>query len=311
MLTRENCFGVWVPTLSEWDPCNRFDDEMFAKNVQTLVSAGVHVIYTTGTDGEFYAMRSEEFQRMVDIVVACTRGTNTSNAIGTNGTNTHDILAQIEYCAKTGADAVMAAFPFWLEIGDREWLPFLQDSCQAAQSMGLLHYNTVRAKRVLHPADYAVCARQLPLNFIGSKSAMADFGLWCQLDFESPGLVHIPMETSAVPTLIAGGKGFIAAILGAMNPALARELYNLCAGGKWDDAMDLQLRLNRVEYFVCNQLLRRRGYRAGTISKALTRIGGRLLTHNSLRKPYEPVPEDLLDEARRLVATLMPELLPQ
>lgn len=160
MLTRANCFGVWASILPEWDPCHRFDEERFAKNVRTLVAAGVH-------------------------------------AIRTNGTNTRDIVAQIEYCAKAGADAVMAAFPFWLEIGDREWLPLLQDSCHAAQSMGVLHYNTVRAKRVLHPANYAVWAREPPLNFIGSKSAMAGFGLWCRLDFESPRLVQIPMETSA------------------------------------------------------------------------------------------------------------------
>ena len=309
MITRENCHGVWVPILSEWDAHDRFDEDMFAGNARKIVEAGVHTIYSTGTDGEFYAMTRDEFQRMVSILVATTRGTGTASAIGTSATNTRGVLDQIAYCAEAGASAVMPAFPFWLEINEREWLPFLKDCCQAAGEMGVVHYNTARAKRVLSPADYARCARELPLNFAGSKSGAADFGLWCQLHFETPELVHIPMETSAVPTLMGGGKAFISAILGAMNPKLAVDFYDLCLGGEWEDAMAFQLRLNRVEHLVCNQFFRRQGYRAGSLSKALTRIGGRLHTHHSMRKPYEPVSEHLLDEARRLVSTLMPELL--
>jgi dihydrodipicolinate synthase/N-acetylneuraminate lyase len=309
MITRENCRGVWVPIMSEWDTHDRFDENMFAGNVQKMVEAGVHTIYTTCTDGEFYAMTRDEFQRMVSILVPATRGTGTSNAIGTIATNTRDVLDQIAHCAAAGAGAVMPAFPFWLEINECEWLPFLKDCCQAAGSMGVVHYNTTRAKRLLSASDYATCMQELPTNFVGSKTGATDFGLWCQFHFEAPELVHIPMETSAVPTLMSGGRAFISATLGAMNPKLAVDFYNLCLGGKWEDAMTIQLRLNRVEHLVCDQFFRRQGYRAAALSKALTRIGGRLRTHNSLRKPYEAVPEHLLAEAHRLVDTLMPELL--
>jgi len=295
--------------MSEWDERDRFDEDMFARNARTMAEAGVHTVYTTGTDGEFYAMTRDEFQRMVSVLVAATRGTGTTIAIGTNAANTRDVLDQIAYCAGAGAGAVMPAFPFWLELGEREWLPFLKDCCEAAGSMGVVHYNTIRAKRVLGPAEFAVCVRELPPNFVGSKSGAADFGLWCHLHFETPELVHIPMEASAVPTLMGGGKAFISGTLGAMNPRLAVDFYELCASGKWGEAMAFQIRLNRLEHAVCNQLFRRQGYRAGALSKALTRIGGRLATHNTMRKPYAPVPEHLLAEARRLVETLMPELI--
>jgi hypothetical protein len=83
------------------------------------------------------------------------------------------VLDQIAYCAEVGAGAVMPASQFWLETNDRDWQPFLKDCCQAAGEMGVVHYNTARAKRVLSTSDYAVCARELPL-------------LWCQLHFETP-----------------------------------------------------------------------------------------------------------------------------
>ena len=145
MITRENCRGAWVPIMSEWDARDRFDEDMFAGNARKMVEAGVHTIYATGTDGEFYAMTRDEFQRMVSILVAATRGTGTASAIGTNATNTRDVLDQIAYCAEAGSGAVMPAFPFWLEINEREWLPFLKDCCQAAGEMGVVHYNTARA----------------------------------------------------------------------------------------------------------------------------------------------------------------------
>jgi len=308
-ITRENCRGTWVPIMSEWDAQDRFDEDMFARNAQTMVQAGVHTIYTTGTDGEFYAMVREEFRRMVAIAVESARGTDTTIAIGTNAASTRGVLDQIAYCAEAGASAVMPAFPFWLEVGEREWLPFLKECCHAAGPMGVLHYNTIRAKRVLSPADYAVCARELPPNLLGSKAAAADFAEWCRLHFETPDLVHIPMETSAVPTLMGGGKAFISATLGAMNPKLAVSFHELCTTGNWEAAMAFQMRLNRVEHQVCNQLFRRHGYRAGALSKALTRIGGHLETHNTMRKPYQAAPEHLLAEARRLIERLMPELM--
>lgn len=308
-ITRENCLGVWVPIMSEWDAQDRFDEDMFARNAQAMVKAGAHTIYTTGTDGEFYALTREEFRRMVSIAVESVRGTGTTVAIGTNASNPRDVFDRIAYCAEAGAGAVMPAFPFWLEIGDREWLPYLKDCCHAAGPMGVLHYNTIRAKRVLSPADYAACVQELPANFLGSKAAAADFAQWCQLHFETPELVHIPMETSAVPTLMGGGTAFISATLGAMNPSLAVQFYELCAAGNWEAAMALQMRLNRVEHLVCNQLFRRHGYRAGALSKALTRIGGHLETHNTMRRPYQAAPENLLAEARRFIEQLMPELM--
>jgi dihydrodipicolinate synthase/N-acetylneuraminate lyase len=308
MITRENCHGAWVPIVSEWDEHDRFDVDMFARNARTMVEAGVHTIYTTGTDGEFYAMTREEFRLMVTTAVAAACGTATMIAIGTNAANTRDVLDQIVCCAEAGAGAVMPAFPFWLELGEREWLPFLKDCCAAAGSIGVMHYNTIRAKRVLGAADYAVCTRELPPNFVGSKAVAADFAQWCQLHFETPELVHIPIEASAVPILMGGGRAFISATLGAMNPKLAAAFYELCSGGKWAEAMAFQMRLNRLEHAECNQLFRRQGCRAGALSKALTRIGGHLETHNTMRNPYQAAPEHLLAQARLLVETLMPEL---
>jgi dihydrodipicolinate synthase/N-acetylneuraminate lyase len=203
----------------------------------------------------------------------------------------------------------MPAFPFWLEIGDREWRGFLSDCCAAAGPMGVLHYNTFRAKRILMGSDYRWCADNLPGEFIGTKTALADFGMWCEFRFQTPELVHVPMETCMVPSLMTGGKAFISATLGPMNPALAVDWYASCMRGEWESAMAFQLRVNRVEHVVCNRLFRRQGYRAGALSKALASVGNYLSTHRRMRKPYQAVPDDLIAEARRLVAELMPELL--
>jgi len=295
--------------LLEWDDNDLFDEQMFQGNIQTLIGAGVHVVYTTGTDGEFYAAHDDEFRRIVEIGVESTAGSATKCAVGTNGTDTRSVLEQIDLCMRSGVDCVMPAFPFWLEIGDREWRQFLKDCCKAAGRMAVVHYNTFRAKRVLTAADYKWCADNLPLNFIGTKTSLTDFGMWCAFRFETPELVHIPLETCMVPALMTGGKAFISSTVGAMNPKLAVDWYASCTRGEWESAMSFQLRVNRVEHEVCNSRLRRQGYRAGALSKALVSVGWNLKTHRRMRKPYEAVPDKLIVEASRIVAELMPELL--
>lgn len=46
-----------------FDERNRFDPGVPRENMQCLHAAGVHGIYTTDSDGEFYAIEPNEFRQ--------------------------------------------------------------------------------------------------------------------------------------------------------------------------------------------------------------------------------------------------------
>jgi 3-phenylpropionate/trans-cinnamate dioxygenase ferredoxin subunit len=47
---------VWAAIATPFDEQDRFDEDVFRENVRRLHAAGVHGIYTTDADGEFYAI---------------------------------------------------------------------------------------------------------------------------------------------------------------------------------------------------------------------------------------------------------------
>ena len=69
-LTRGNLRGVWAAIATPFDEHDRFDEAVFRENIRRLYAAGVHGIYTTDSDGEFYAIELDEFRRIVTEALA-------------------------------------------------------------------------------------------------------------------------------------------------------------------------------------------------------------------------------------------------
>jgi 4-hydroxy-tetrahydrodipicolinate synthase len=65
-LTRKNLHGVWAAVPTPFDEWGHFDPGVLRENVRRLHTAGVHGVYTTDSDGEFYAIELDEFRRIAD-----------------------------------------------------------------------------------------------------------------------------------------------------------------------------------------------------------------------------------------------------
>ena len=66
-LTRKNLHGVWAAISTPFDEHDRFDEGALRENMRRLHAARVHGIYTTDSDGEFYAIELDEYRRIVDV----------------------------------------------------------------------------------------------------------------------------------------------------------------------------------------------------------------------------------------------------
>src|SRR4051812_24538847 len=98
-LTRENLHGVWAAVTTPFDARERFDEEIFRENVRRLHAAGVHGIYTTDSDGEFYAIELDEFRQIVDVFADETRRLGFPTMVGVTWANTQGMIDRLQWTA--------------------------------------------------------------------------------------------------------------------------------------------------------------------------------------------------------------------
>lgn len=148
-LTRETFTGPWAGLPVAWTDDDRFDEAAYRADVARCCQAGVPGVYTGGTTGEFYAMEFDEFQCVARATVEECHAHGTPAMIGCTSTYTLGAVRRAYFAADVGADAIQAALPFWMEMGDAQVVPFFCEVAAAAGGMPLSLYETRRAKRTL------------------------------------------------------------------------------------------------------------------------------------------------------------------
>ncbi|MCD6059301.1 MAG: dihydrodipicolinate synthetase [Thermomicrobiales bacterium] len=99
VLTRSNLHGVWAAIATPFDDDDRFDGEVLRENMRRLHAAGVHGIYTTDSDGEFYAIEFDEYQRIVDVFSEEAYRLGVPTQVGVTWSNTQGIVDRLRYAA--------------------------------------------------------------------------------------------------------------------------------------------------------------------------------------------------------------------
>ena len=64
-LTRDNLHGVWLALTTPFTPDGRIDTEAVRENVRRCQAVGLHGVYTSDSDGEFYAIELDDFQTLI------------------------------------------------------------------------------------------------------------------------------------------------------------------------------------------------------------------------------------------------------
>lgn len=285
MLTKENLHGVWVSLTMPWDENDQLDEGVFRENVARLIEAGVHGLYTTGSTGEFYALDFDEFERMVDLLVAETAG-RIPVQVGCTWLNTRDSIRMARYAADRGADGIQVAIPFWMELNDEEVLRYFVALGQACPDVGIVHYNIRRARRFLGGKDYRRIAAEVP-NLIGTKFATTEFAAWMELQVHAPDLNHFVGEGNLVPGMMFGAKGMYCSHA-LMNPKFILAWYGLCQRAEWEAAGRIQRQVSRWLVTDVYPLLAA-GHLDPTLDKAFQEAAGWLKGSRRTRAPYLPL----------------------
>jgi 4-hydroxy-tetrahydrodipicolinate synthase len=305
-LTRENLHGVWAAIPTPFDERDRFDEESFRENVRRLAAAGVDGIYTTDSDGEFYAIELEEFRRVVTVFADETRRRGVPSQVGVTWCNTHGMLDRLRHAADQGILGAHVGHPFFMDMTPDSYRQFwLEIAAAVPADFGLIHYNTPRVHNYQHGADYAVLAELVP-NLIGTKHTSGSFPEFLALMQAAPQLAHFTGDHALVPFMMFGARG-VNTWFTSFNAPYMVDWYRECLAGNWEAARYRQRRIHA--FGALKHTVFGKGNYHGIINKGTAAASNFLVGSHRTRRPYLPVSDAAIADFRRRVDEEFPDLV--
>jgi 4-hydroxy-tetrahydrodipicolinate synthase len=202
-------------------------------------------VYTAGTTGEFYAMEYDEWKAVSRATVETCKANRTPVMIGVTSTYTLGAQRRAAYAAELGADAIQVALPFWMEMDDREVVPFFKAVSDAAPGLALSVYETRRAKKVMtfeqHQAVSRETGRYVMLK--ANKGTLGRSPEGCRALSE---FVNVFVgENAWLPLGPLGAIGGCSALI-YMNPRVLLLMFDLVREKQWDALRPWHERVDRL-----------------------------------------------------------------
>jgi 4-hydroxy-tetrahydrodipicolinate synthase len=304
-LTRDNLHGVWAAIATPFDDHDRFDEDVFRENIRRLYGAGVHGIYTTDSDGEFYAIELEEFKRIVKVFADETQRLGFPTMVGVTWCNTQGIIDRLKYAAAQGILGAHVGHPFFMPMSPESYRAFWVDVQQATPDwFALVHYNTPRLHNYRRGPDYARLL-EVP-NLVGTKHVGSDFPEFLTLMDSVPQLSHFTGEHAMTPYMMFGARGVYSWFVN-FNPRYMLDWYDDIMSQRWDLARHRQERMHA--FILAKRILEGTGNLHGIIGKATAAASTFLVEANRTRPPYLPISSEIVQQFRRIVEAEFTDLL--
>lgn len=138
--SRKPLLGVFplVPYAVKEDQSADYD--ALAENIDFLARSGVHGAVMFGCMGEFYAPTEEEYKKCVEVAVQAAAG-RIAFVVGTTWQNTRECVRRTQFCEKIGADGVMIAPPYAINLTKEAVLEHYHTVNQAIDEIQIMIYN--------------------------------------------------------------------------------------------------------------------------------------------------------------------------
>jgi len=234
LLTRKEMIGPWAGLPVAWKDNGRtFDEDAYRANIERCCKAGVPGVYTAGTTGEFYAMEIDEWQAVTRATIEECKKHGTPVMIGVTSTYTLGAQRRAAYSAELGADAIQLAVPFWMEVDDREIVPFFREVVSAAPMLAMTIYETLRSKKRLtieqHRAIYDATGTYLAVKSNDGTVGRTEEGCAALSEF-----INVWVGERDWVRLGPHGAIGCASALVYMNPRYILHMFDLLQKKDWD-----------------------------------------------------------------------------
>lgn len=230
--------GIIPALVTPVDAEEAFNEAAMRRLVDFCIDGGVHGVFATGSQGEFWAFDAEEKRRIWEVVKEQAGG-RVPVYVGTAALTTREAIALTQAAEKVGVDAVSILTPFFISP-DQQELHNHYAAIAAETSLPIILYtNPARTGVPLAPDTLARLAG-IP-NIVGIKDSSGDLSLTAEYVRVAPSDFAVLMgrDTLILGGLLYGTKGAIAATANVV-PALVASIYDRFVAGDLEGAKAAQ-----------------------------------------------------------------------
>jgi dihydrodipicolinate synthase/N-acetylneuraminate lyase len=197
-----------------WDHQFRFAEDIFRRQVRTLLQGLTRHVYIFGTAGEGYAVNERQFDEICRVFREETRQPGVTAMVGVISLSLPTTIERIGRARDMGFRHFQISLPNWGALTEGEMFQFFQEVCGRFPDCGFLHYNLMRAKRLVTPDEYAILAARHP-NLVATKNSTADMDRILGLVKKTPQLTHFLNETGYAYGSQLGAVGLLISVAAA------------------------------------------------------------------------------------------------
>lgn len=238
--------GIIPAMVTPFDENEELNEMAIRHLVKYLIEGGVHGLFPTGSQGEFYALSKKEKLRIWEIVVDETQGRVPVYA-GTGAITTRDVIKLNKLAEKAGVNAVSVLTPFFITPSEDELYRHYCVIADATQ-LPIVLYNNPGRTGVSLSAKLVARLSEHP-NIVGIKDSSGDLSLTLAYleQTDQKFSVLLGRDTLIYAGLLHGAKGSITATAN-VAPSLVVEIYEAFLAGDLPSSLNAQRRLAPLRY---------------------------------------------------------------
>jgi len=230
--------GVVPAMATPFTADHRLDEARVGELIDSYIRAGVHGISVAGSQGEFFALDTDEHIRLLELSMRAIDGRVPLYA-GTGGATTRQAIALTQAAEALGADLALVITPYFVQPTQDELVAHYTAVARATKLPVMLYNNPPRTSVNVLPATLARCM-QAAENIVGMKDSGGDLtqSIEYLLAAPRPALLFSGRDTIALSMMFHGAQGTISPAANVF-PELMVRLYDALRAGRHDEALRL------------------------------------------------------------------------
>ena len=238
--------GIIPAMVTPFDVDEQINESALRQLVDHLLKGGVHGLFPTGSQGEFYALSNYEKQKIWEIVVDQTHDLVPVYA-GTGAITTRDVINLNKMAEQAGVSAVSVLTPFFITPTESELFKHYVTVADAT-NLPIILYNNPGRTAVNLSAGLVAQLAEHP-NIVGIKDSSGDLSLTLAYlqQTDDTFSVLLGRDTLIYGGLLHGAKGSITATAN-VAPSLVVEIYEAFIEGDLSRSLAAQHKLAPLRY---------------------------------------------------------------
>ncbi|MBN9003852.1 MAG: dihydrodipicolinate synthase family protein [Rhizobiales bacterium] len=236
--------GVFPYLVSPIDSDGQVRTDVLGRLCDDLIKSGVHGLTPLGSTGEFAYLNRRQRAAIVQATIEAAQG-RVPVVAGVASTATVDAVAQAKSYEKLGADGILAVLEAYFPLKDAQIESYFTAIADAVDIPVVIYTNPQFQRSDLTLDVVARLARHPRIKYI--KDASTNTGRLLSIMNRCGDDIQVFSASAHIPAavMLIGGVGWMAGPA-CIIPKQSVALYDLCKAGRWDDALQLQRKLWRV-----------------------------------------------------------------